>query len=789
LLSGAADLQVTLRDGTTLEVDLGTAETIGDVLAALNTANPAKLQAAISADGDRLELTDLTSGSGSFAVASAAGSTAADDLGLTNPTLAGGVTGRRLQAGLKTTLLASLNGGKGLGSLGTLQLTDRAGDTATVDLLDAETIDDVLAAINAAGVGIRATLNTARSGIELTDTSGGSKGNFIVASGDESNTAEKLGIAVNADVGQVDSRSLARQTVSRSTRLADFAGGVSLGSFRIRDSSGKEAAIRLNNPDGPITTVGGVIDAINALDIAVEARLNDRGDGILLVDRGDGTTSLLVTDVGNGTAAADLRLTGTPSPLTVDGQVRQAIDGTTLETFDIARQLSLSAIGEHGVELGKFTIRDSTGKTAVIDLAQTGKEAHTIGDVIDAINAADVAVEARVNDTGDGLLLVDRAGGTSTLTVTDDAKTTTARDLGIAKAATLEAADKSQTVAGGNKVLAKAAGFGPVTQFIDGAGTFSSSDVDAATLARIVEDINGRHAGVAATTFFDGTGYRLSLSGVETGEGRELLVESDNDALRFAEVSQAQDALLHFGLGSQGGILIASKTNEFVNVVDGVNVTIKAASEAPVTISVSATAEKLLGAAEQFVNAYNSLRKTITEVTSFDEEDGAKGILFGTHEVLTIETGLANLVTKHYAGQERFQSLAQLGFELNDKGELSLDRSRLQEAFDRDPAALEKFFADEEQGVAAQFDALIDQLAGEENSTLTSRAESLTEKIDTNSRRIEDMNVRLESERQRLLKQFFAMEDVVARMQADLAAIQGIQALAPLSVSLGQRGR
>ena len=63
-LAAGNDLQISLADGTTLSVDLGDATTLGEVLDALNAANPAKLSASIAADGKRLELTDLTAGSG-----------------------------------------------------------------------------------------------------------------------------------------------------------------------------------------------------------------------------------------------------------------------------------------------------------------------------------------------------------------------------------------------------------------------------------------------------------------------------------------------------------------------------------------------------------------------------------------------------------------------------------------------------------------------------------------------------------------------------------------------------
>ena len=108
------------------------------------------------------------------------------------------ITGRRIVGGLESVLLASLNGGEGLGTLGELDLTDRSGATDNVNLAGAETLEEVLDLINAADVGITAQVNSARTGIELIDTTGASDSNLIVASADATGTAEKLAIAVES---------------------------------------------------------------------------------------------------------------------------------------------------------------------------------------------------------------------------------------------------------------------------------------------------------------------------------------------------------------------------------------------------------------------------------------------------------------------------------------------------------------------------------------------------------------------------------------------------------------
>ena len=137
--------------------------TLNEVIDLINAAAPGKLSASYGADNN-LVLTDATVGANTFTVEQLNASHAAADLGLDVTAAGGTITGRRLLAGLKTTLVDSFNGGAGF-NLGLIQLTDRSGATASVDLSAAATLDDMIAAINSAGVGIQARVNDARNGI------------------------------------------------------------------------------------------------------------------------------------------------------------------------------------------------------------------------------------------------------------------------------------------------------------------------------------------------------------------------------------------------------------------------------------------------------------------------------------------------------------------------------------------------------------------------------------------------------------------------------------------------
>ena len=642
------DLAITFRDGTAalqLDLDPDATATIGDLVDAVNAADPARLQAQLSDDGDRLVLTDLTTGAGTFSVSSTEGGRAAEDLGLTGTAVDGEITGRRLQAGLKTTLIDRLGGGAGL-ELGLLHMQDRTGSVATIVLTGAETLDDVINEINHAGIGLTAEINHERNGILVTDTTAGTR-DLRIANVGGTHTADALGITTDQATSSVHGASLNRQTVSHNTALDALHGGQGIpsGSFLITDSAGQSSAINLTVLDAE--TVGDVIDAVNQLGIGVTASINDTGDGIRLTDTAAGSGTLLVEDVGRGLAAASLRIAGEATTVDIEGTPTQIIDGATTATIDITAE-------------------------------------DTLEDLVEKINALGAGVKASVLNVGSGA-----------------------------------------------------------------------------------------------------TPYRLSLASEATGRSSQMMIDADQIDMDLQENSTGQDGLLLLGTAdSQGaGILLSSPTNTFDQVIDGLELSLNGTSVDPVTMEVSTTDEKAISALDGFVKKYNALRDRLDELTFFDDVENTTGILFGTSEALRIESGFTQLLSGRFSGVGSVKWLEELGISLTGDGHLSFDEGAYQSAFAEDPEAVEELFTHEDLGVVAKFTALIDRLTGEQNSLLTARTDALQQTIDNNFSRIEGMNERLERERNRLLMQFIAMEEAVAKMQNDLNAVSAISALPPLTIS------
>lgn len=397
------DLSVTLRDGTSLSIDANATKnptSVGQLLTTINAANSSKLEARIRADGSGFELIDKTTGSGTFA----ATGKLADQLGFAGADGASGtINGTRVQGTLQGPLLSSLKGGQGIGTPGLISVTNRSGTTTSINLSTAVSLRDVVDQINSASAGVTASLNKSRTGIVLQDVTGSSSGNLIVADGDANNTATKLGIAANVASNSVDSKSLGLQYISEATELSKLnqGRGVSLGSFTLTNAAGATSAVNLLQSDAK--TVGDVIKAINSTAIGIQAKLNDGGDGIVLVDTSGGSGSLTITDSANGTTARDLGIAGTGKVLT--GPARQEIDGSQTFKLTLTGTETLSEVAAKiNAANGPLTASLLTSGPSTVRLLFTSRSSGEIGRIVaegDAvglnINASGVARDAVIS--------------------------------------------------------------------------------------------------------------------------------------------------------------------------------------------------------------------------------------------------------------------------------------------------------------------------------------------------------------------------------------------------------
>jgi flagellar hook-associated protein 2 len=350
-----ADFSITDSTGASYDVTVGGLSTVGQVIDAINTATGGKVTASIASGATGITLTDSAGGGASPTVTAIGDSNAAHDLGLDAAASGNTITGGSVLAGVDTMLLSSMRGGKGL-DLGTVNFTDRAGNSTSIDFSGATNVQDVLDLINNNGVvGLQASLKDSGNGIQITDTSGGS-GNVVIADS-SSTTASELGIAgtFTSATSTIKGANLQPQWVSENTLLSAYNGGrgVATGNFTITNSLGGTATIAITSTD---TTIGDVLKKINAAGIGVTASINDNGDGILLTDTNGGGAGMVVADTTSQTAS-NLNIAGTATGNTIDGAFEKTFTVSSTDTLDSV----VSMLNSTAFAVSASTINDGSG--------------------------------------------------------------------------------------------------------------------------------------------------------------------------------------------------------------------------------------------------------------------------------------------------------------------------------------------------------------------------------------------------------------------------------------------
>ena len=518
-------IRITDRGGNSAEVDLSQASTIDDVLQAINDAD---VDVFASTEGGKIKLTDRSGQSDSNLIVEQLGDAeTAADLGLFGiDEASNSVTGFDLTFNVSaSTQLSDLRENRGIrfadGDDLTINLSD--GTSLDVDFGDfggvgEPTIQDVLDQLNALDPAKLSAAYTSE-GIEVTDLSGGTE-SFSIADAEGSNAASDLRLTGSTSTDTIIARY--DPQVLRGTALEELAGGSGISGLTTLDittSDGTNASIDLSSA----TTTAEVVDAINDSGLDVLARLNEAGTGLRLRDVSGGTGNFLISSTDD--TANQLGIAADTQDDIVVGESlnRQTVDERTLLS-DLNNGL--------GVSQGSFTITDSDGGVSAINTSTQG--IATVGELVEAINSLSINVTASLNEAGDGIAIVDNAGGSGTLSIADTGNNTTAAELGIAG----EATDQS---IGGATVSALV---GSQSDRIEIEATDS--------LASIVEKINAseRYATASVRANDDGT-FSLNVRSNKGGQAGQFGIDTSGFDLDLDTASQAQDALI--GVSSDGG--------------------------------------------------------------------------------------------------------------------------------------------------------------------------------------------------------------------------------------------
>ncbi len=452
---------------------------------------------------------------------------------------------------LRGTPLRIINGGEGF-TRGKIQITDRGGTTAQIDLSYARTINEVLTAINSAStLNVRAYSDG--DSIRLEDKTGQSLSNLIVREVGEGTTAESLGLSgINVAADTATGDDLVRLYADLSLSDLNDGNGVDFDNvlfdaqYHLADgTTGQLDFNRLATQTKTARTeltVGDVLQTINEAApgklTAELSSLSDGGDRIVLKDWTEGENGFSLTASNGSRALYTLGLDGDATGDTLTG--RRLLGG--LQTVLLSSLNGGAGFGS----LGVVDITDGNATSDSVDLSGCA----TLEDVVEAINAAAVDVTAKINAAKTGIEIADTSGGSGNLLISNGDATNTATALKVATSGSATSVNSGdlhlQIISRNTKLEDLNGGQGidrGIIKLIDTAGQeaiidFSDSRIKtlgdvltalSANVAHVEATINETGDGITIRDLAGGSGSLQVLEGVGSTAARDLGIFKESE--------------------------------------------------------------------------------------------------------------------------------------------------------------------------------------------------------------------------------------------------------------------
>ncbi len=782
--------KVTTRDGTVTVVDLTPPDdpeappppqTVEQIVQAINAKAGGKFEVTLNDAQNRLEVKDLTTGKNTFKIEDVDGTTAGD-LGITTDATDDKIVGAEVyRISTMGDVVRAINYAQG-----------------NYDAATGAPSSHILASVSDDGNGItlKRVGEGAADGFSVERGTLGS-GTFV------SYAADDLGILGTSTGDTLTSRRLIAGLNTVFLRSLNGGKGVDLSNtLDITAKNGTLLHVDLSGSESVVDVIQKINDQAQTAGLQIRATYNSSQNGLAIVDETTGTGTLSVAD--NATAR-NLGLAGSTT--------RTTLNGTNLQLQYISETMLVADLNNgQGIGTGKFSIRNTLGKTINIQVSDNQK---TVGDVIRLINSMGNAdgVYARINDTGDGILLY---------------------DVNDSDASTMEMKDVSGTVASklhltGSPKTVQVEDPNQAGQFIDAAAVDGSYEfkinVDAdSTLQDVVSRINQAGFGVSAAIINDGSSanpYRLSLTSGVTGTRGELTFDGGTTGLSMSTLVKAQDAVVIYGDGPSA-IVVRSSTNSLSNVINNVTINLKGTSDEPVSLTIGNDVDSVVAGMQAFVKAYNDAVGTLDDLTSFDTETYATGPLWGESAVSTIRSRLSEILNHAVRTDDGvLRRLWDVGIEIVPAGEVAVDsddnrtsgaiggtqiqfnEERFRERFAQDPDLVKELFTLSETvtetrtdssgnevpvlnasgqpkqtfkglGLGYYLNDVMTSLTNTTDGVLTRAEQTLQKQQDALNTRSDEMLQMLESKRARLQKQFDGLEQSLAALQNQQTAISSM---------------
>lgn len=296
------------------------------------------------------------------------------------------------------------------------------------------------------------------------------------------------------------------------------------------------------------------------------------------------------------------------------------------------------------------------------------------------------------------------------------------------------------------------------------------------TLQDIRDAINNAsdNKGVAATIVNSDTNSYLILTGENTGSAQSMIItQSGGDgglsALEYDPPnslnSLTQTAAAHDSTIKVDGFDVTSATNTVTSAIDGVTLDLVAANVGVTTqITVDNDLDTVRQQINAFVDSYNELIDTFDSLTSFDVDSEVAAPLLGDSAIRNVRDQLRRQLSVAVTDiQATFNTLTEIGIETDIDGKLTVDGTKLDSFLTTEFTKVGQLFANSD-GFAVRLSNVVDSYLDEDDGIIASRIDGLGTTVDDFAVQREALNKRLAALEVRLLRQFNALDALVAQL-------------------------
>lgn len=308
-----------------------------------------------------------------------------------------------------------------------------------------------------------------------------------------------------------------------------------------------------------------------------------------------------------------------------------------------------------------------------------------------------------------------------------------------------------------------------------GGGAAVTISYDATTtlddLKKLINDTAGDQVD-ATIVQISATESRLFISSVETGASQDISIVDDSGFLDTKLTDAGSFAAIQTGLDNQftfNGQTITRSSNTVDDLITGYNITLKEPGSSDV--SVAQDREAIMTKIDSFIEKYNSAMTELNAQTKSSTDSAERGIFSSDSTVKSMKSTLQDMLQ---GVGEGVASIEDYGFEVDENGVLSIDKSVLETKLDENPSNVEAFFTGGDYtksdlsvvtltGVFAEFSDTVGGYTSY-NGTLDQLKTSINDNISNYEDRKTSATERLDAKYEIMKKQYAAYDAVIAKL-------------------------